>query len=199
MEERLQHDIAGASETPLDQGARTAYAFNSVISRYETALLRYVGQMIGPGALEDAEDLVQEAFLRLHKQVTEHGESSVRNLSTWLFRVAHNLVIDAIRRRRRNDRNPKAAAGEARNVTTRSGDKVDALGEMMQREASERALAELHKLPEEQKHVILLRIIHGLTFQEIGEVTGLTIGNVSYRISQGLQELAQRLKASRVI
>ena len=199
MKERLQQGVPSAGETLLDQDVQTAYAFNSVVLRYETPLLLYVSQMIGPNALEDAEDVVQEAFLRLHKQVAGHGESSVRNPSTWLFRVAHNLAIDAIRKRQRNDRKHRAAAGEAGGTAAHRRNKVDALGEMMQREASERALAELHNLPEGQKQVILLRIIQGLTFREIGAVTGLTIGNVSYRINQGLLELARRLKASGVI
>ena len=199
MKERLQHDVPSASETLPDQDMGAAYAFNSVVLRYETPLLLYVSQMIGPNAREDAEDLVQEAFLRLHKQVAGHGESSVRNASTWLFRVAHNLAIDAIRKRQRNDRKHRAAAGEAGGTAAHRRNKVDALGEMMQREASERALAELHNLPEGQKQVILLRLIQGLTFREIGKVTGLTIGNVSYRINQGLLELARRLKASGVI
>lgn len=57
------------------------------------------------------------------------------------------------------------------------------------------AVAELQSLPEEQKSVILLKVIHGLTLRETGEITGLKIGTVNYRLTQGLQTLAKRLKA----
>jgi len=194
MSERLQEELSDASAVPSEQAVESQYVFRAVVSRYETALLRYVGQIQGSCCLADAEDIVQETFLRLHRQVAENGEASVRKMSSWLFRVAHNLAMDAIRKQGREGRKRERAA-----QAEGGADKVDALGGMMQREASERALAELHKLPDEQRHVILLRIIQGMTFREIGQVTGLTVGNVSYRINQGLQELARRLKASGVI
>jgi len=57
----------------------------------------------------------------------------------------------------------------------------------------------LHRLPEEQRQVLLLRVVQGMKLREISEVTGLSVGNAGYRISEGLQELARRLKARGVI
>ena len=75
----------------------------------------------------------------------------------------------------------------------------DAAGQTMHREACEKAVDELHKLPGDQKEVLLLRIVQGMTLREIGEVTGLTPGNAAYRIDQGLRELARRLRAAGVV
>ncbi|MHC4286210.1 MAG: RNA polymerase sigma factor [Planctomycetota bacterium] len=57
----------------------------------------------------EAEDVVQEAFVRLHRQVAGHGSGSVKHLTTWLFRVTHNLTIDMLRRRSKRRRVPVTA------------------------------------------------------------------------------------------
>jgi len=180
-----------ARPMPGESPPTGGYAFAETVERFETPLLRYVAQTLGDEAME-AEDIVQETFLRLHRQVRAQGEASVRNMQGWLFRVAHNLAFNALRKRRRESRAPggpnPAGSGPA-----------DALSDMAQREACDRALAELHRLPEGQKQVILLRVIHGMKMREISEVTGLTIGNASYRLSRGLQELARRLQADGII
>ena len=180
-----------ARPMPGDSPPPGGYAFADTVERFETPLLRYVAQTLGDETNE-AEDIVQETFLRLHRQIRGQGAESVRNMKSWLFQVAHNLTFNALRKRRRE------AQGRGGEMPNRS-EPADALSEMAQREACDRALAELHRLPVEQKEVILLRVIHGMKMREISEVTGLTIGNASYRISQGLRELARRLQAGGVI
>ena len=199
MRNPAQENLLDAGKTSSGEAIHSAYAFEAIVAQYETPLLRYVGSLIGVEHATDAEDLVQEAFLRLHRQVVEHGESSVRNISSWLFRVAHNLALNARRRSGREKRKYERAARSTSAAVSNGNDGADAVGDMMQREAAESALAELNRLPAEQREVILLRILQGMTLREIGEVTGLTPGNVGYRVSQGLQELSRRLKASGVI
>ena len=181
-----EHIMEMGVNEPLEARA----ALDEAVSRYETPLLRYAGQLLGRGAEHEAEDLVQEAFLRFYRQAARDGTGSVRNVSTWLFRVTHNLAMDFFRSRGRQ------VADEARETPTAP---ADALEEMMHREACDKAMSELHRLPEEQRQVLLLRVVHGMKLREISEVTGLTTGNAGYRISQGLQELARRLKAGGVI
>ncbi|HUU67996.1 MAG TPA: sigma factor, partial [Planctomycetota bacterium] len=64
-----------------------AFDFAAAVSEFETPLLRYVRQFFGNDA-ESAEEVVQEAFLRLHRQVEQHGAASIENMPSWLFRVA---------------------------------------------------------------------------------------------------------------
>ncbi|MHC4113371.1 MAG: RNA polymerase sigma factor [Planctomycetota bacterium] len=80
----------------------------AVVAHYQGPLLRYVGQMLGR-IDHEAEDVVQEAFVRLHRQVAGHGSGSVKHLTTWLFRVTHNLTIDMLRRRSKRRRVPVTA------------------------------------------------------------------------------------------
>lgn len=199
MSEPLQENLAEAGGPRPETGPDVAYDFEAAVSRYQTPLLRYVGQIVGRETAEEAEDLVQETFLRLHRQVAQRGEASVRSLPTWLFRVAHNLALDAVRKRQRERRGRERAVQEGAKDAAEPEQAMDALGEMEHREACDKALAELHKLPDQQRHVLLLKIIQGMTLREIGEVTGLTAGNAAYRIDRGLRELSRRLKASGVI
>ena len=60
-------------------------------------------------------------------------------------------------------------------------------------------MSQLQTLPEEERQVILLRIVEGLNLREISEITGLTEGNVDYRINKALRELTGRLKDAGVV
>jgi len=184
-------DSEGKRKASPEQGP---YDFASVVDRFQARLLHYVSRMVGPDGALEPEDLVQEAFMRLHRQVVRHGEWSVKDMGTWLFRVAHNLVMDQGRRLRREERALERAQARAEPAPA-----PDAAGQTMHREACEKAVDELHKLPGDQKEVLLLRIVQGMTLREIGEVTGLTPGNAAYRIDQGLRELARRLRAAGVV
>ena len=166
---------------------------NDVVRQYESALLRYVAQLIGSSS-DDVEDVVQDAFIKLHNQVSKHGNDSVKHMSSWLFRVAHNLAMDAGRRRSRRARlQEKVTVDPVINPVETAKDNEPSQ-ELEQREACNLAMSELQQLPEEQKSVLLLKIIQGFTLREISEVTGLKIGTVNYRLTQGLRELSRRLK-----
>lgn len=193
------------SATPADKAtirpsrrAPVRRDFAGVVETYETPLLRYVRHLIGSGA--DAEDIVQEAFLRLHRSVERHGPGSVRHLARWLFQVTHNLALDSVRRKatRRKAREGmsdiKARAAELERENSPEG-----LGALVRRAACDRAVEELGKLPERQRQVLLLKVIQDMTLRDIAHVTGLTLGNVAYHLNQALKELARRLKAAGVI
>jgi RNA polymerase sigma-70 factor (ECF subfamily) len=165
-----------------------------VIDRYQRPLLRYTGHIVGQA--EDAQDVVQETFLRYYRAVRGRGESVVRNVPTWLFRVAHNLAQDVLRRRRREGK-ARAEAGQGGGGEIPDGS--TAVTRMIRMAACDRAMAELGRLPESHRHVLLLKVVQDMTLREIAEVTGLSFGNVAYRINQGLKEIARRLREDGVI
>lgn len=183
---------AVASRADDVTAAAEAVDFAAVVSLHETPLLRYVGRLAGA---EHAEDLVQEAFLRLFRQLRRHGQSSVRKTSVWLFRVVRNLALDARRRRRTRE--------SARQVVRENGRPVEeppaGLDALVRRAACERAVDELQHLPERQREVLLLKVVHEMSLTEIAEITGRTVGNAGYHLNQGLRELARRLKAAGVM
>ncbi len=186
-------DPAKKAPAPSSRGAGPGgLDFAGVIAWYQTPLLRYAGHIVE--RTEDAQDIVQETFLRYCRCVRTHGESSIRSLSSWLFRVAHNLAQDALRKRKQ-ERKARAEV-ERRPVSEGEATTIEGL---VRQAACDRAMAELRKLPESHQQVLLLKIIQDMTLREIAKVTGLSYGNVAYRINQGLKEIAERLKEARVI
>lgn len=186
--------MASAGAAALD-----ASDLMAVVAHYQSPLLRYVGQMLGGTDHEEAEDVVQEAFVRLHRQVAGHGSASVKHLTTWLFRVAHNLTVDLLRRRSRRKRTPETAGSPAVLSDEQAADELDALGEVLRREARQVALRELAQLDHRQRQVVLLKVIQGMTLRQVAEVVGISVSLVNYRLNQGLTELSQRLRRAGVV
>ena len=142
--------IASAGEQALD-----ASDLMAVVAHYQSPLLRYVGQMLGR-IDHEAEDIVQETFVRLHRQVTGHGPGSVKHLTTWLFRVTHNLTIDMLRQRSKRSRPPVTTVDPSALSEDQAADELDALGEVLRQEARQVALRELAQIDEQQRQVVLL-------------------------------------------
>ena len=83
--------------------------------------------------------------------------------------------------------------------TAEAENAMDGLGEMIRQEATGHALAALKRLPDDQKQVIMLKIIQDMTLREIAEVMGITPSTVNYRLNQGLKAMASRLKQDGVL
>jgi RNA polymerase sigma factor (sigma-70 family) len=170
----------------------------AVVTHYQGPLLRYVGRMLGT-THHEAEDIVQETFVRLHLQVTKKGCTSIRNLTTWLFKTAQNLTIDTFRRGARRMRMVEAATESASLAKEQAAEDLDALSEVLRQEAREAALRELAELDKQLRQVVLLKIIQGMTLRQVAEVVGISTSLANYRLNKGLAELARRLKRAGVV
>jgi len=163
--------------------------FCAIVKRYQGPLLRYVRGSLGE---HDAQDVVQEVFLRLHKAITDGGLRSAGGIATWLFRVAHNCAADVLRVKQKNQKASEAAVAQ----TARNDPAGDGLDEAVHREDCRLVFQLLDQLPAQQRQVVLLKIEQGLSYRDIGQVTGLALGTVGYLMNQGLQRLARELKAA---
>ena len=172
---------------------RDGYDFRAIVTPYETPLLRYLRRMTSPA---EAEDLAQEAFLRLHREVLRMGPGGVRKVGGFLFKIAHNLALDD-RRRRKARASLKERA--ARDLPPPEEDTPEGLAAVIRRAACEKALEELKALPPKQRRVLLLKVVQDFKVREIAEITGMSVGNAAYHLNAALRELARRLKAAGVI
>lgn len=164
----------------------------TVIDRFETPLLRYVGQILGVDS-GDVEEVVEDTFLRFHRQVAKHGPKSVSNIAGWLFRVAHNLARDVGRRRKRRKKLQDDVMADPTIQTIGTTGTTAPGADMARREACDLAMAELHRLYAVEQRILLLKIIQGLTLREIGQVMGMRLSTVHYRLNRGLRNLSTRL------
>jgi len=174
-----------------------ATAFDALVRRYETALLGFLARMTGDGPL--AEDLFQETFLRIMQALPDYRERG--RFRSWLFSVARNLALDALRRRRFEHgifRHAPASPDGAEDGDDPVADGIaaeedapDALAERAEWAGRlERAIAQLS---EEQREVLALRAGAGLTFREIAEITGVSINTALGRMRYATIALRRKL------
>jgi len=176
----------------------------AVVARYQGPLLRYVGRMLG-SADDQREDVVQETFIRLHRYASAHGWDSIKHLTTWLFQVAHNLTVDALRQKVRRqdaahrDLESRASTDPAAAAQEPTAEEMDALGEAIRQEARQVVLRELAQLDDSYRQVVLLKIVQGMTLREVAEVVGVSLSTVNHRLNEGLGILARRLRKAGVV
>ena len=145
---------------------------------------------------EDAADVTQETFLRIFRSIGSYRSEA--KLSTWIHRIAVNLCLDELRRRKRNQEVSLDA-----HLPTEDGEmelqlKDPAPGPHQQTETAHRMEAlkrHLAALPDEQKAAVILRDINNLSYQEIAAVLKCNLGTVKSRINRGRLALRQLLSA----
>jgi len=168
--------------------ARRLAAFDTVVSTYEGALLRYAARVLGnPNA---AEDVVQNTFIRLFRKWNDAFEPSPQ-LSSWLYRVAHNCAVDHLRREARRRDLHHRQAGEQAEFAPPDRGTAFRIGE-----AAARAAAALQTLSLRERQLVVLKVYEEKSYREIGDITGLTVSNVGYILHHAMKKLAAALEAN---
>ncbi len=167
-------------------------AYGTLVRRYQRRLTAFLGQLVGD--IELARELSQEAFIRAWSALERFNPRY--RFSTWLFRIAHNLGIDQLRRRRlqtvslyRTD----ADGGEIE-VVVPALDK-DPLGHLENRALAEELQEIIDDLRPEYRELILLRHFGGLSYQEIAEFKDMPLGTVKNKLFRAHSVLRKALAA----
>lgn len=167
-------------------------AFAEVIEIYKDKVFQICFRMLGNR--HEAEDISQEAFIRAYVNI--HTFNQKRKFSTWLYRIATNLCIDRIRKKK-PDYYLDAEVRGTEGLTMYS--QVAAEGQLPEEEIEEMELqAEIQrqilKLPDKYRSVIVLKYIEELSLQEISEILDLPLGTVKTRIHRGREALRKQLR-----
>ncbi len=146
---------------------------------FEGPLTGYAAGLLG-GDWDRARDVVQDTFIKLHRQDPEMIQG---RLKSWLYTVCRNRSIDVLRKE-----NPMlSSAGEAfENLNDSAPDPSRAMEE---RERHAEVMTFLDRLPENQREVIRLKFQGDLSYKEISDVTGLSVSNVGFLIHTGIKRL----------
>ena len=173
-------------------------AFNEIVSRYKGKIYNYLYRMTG--SADDAEDLTQEVFVRMYTSIgTFRAEAS---LSTWLFRIAGNLCIDAFRKSKKERGNVSLNApfggsdgsddeGATRDVPDWSSEPDTLFG---RKELGAHIEAALQKLPPKLRSAVILHDVEGMAYEEIAQTENVPLGTVKSRIFNARVALRQQLR-----
>lgn len=165
------------------------YAFEQIVNRYKDPLLNFVYHFLGDKI--DAEDVVQETFLRVYRN--KHLYRNIAKFSTWIYTIAGNLAKTELRRRKRRRLFSISQMG----FDNKDYDVPDPLrtadvqvdGDM--KEAFIRK--EIDALPVKFKEVVVLRDIDEFSYEEISDILKIPIGTVKSRVNRGRLRLQKRL------
>lgn len=173
--------------------AGDARAFEVLVHRHRAAVFNFLFRL--SGNRQRAEDLLQETWLKVIRSAA--GYETRARFTTWLYTIARNLCMDALRKEsyRRADSLDAAPDEESAPLGERVASS-DAMPDRGAHNANLRPLLEraLASLPPDQREVFLLREYHGVQFKEIAQVTGVPENTVKSRMRYALEGLRKRLQ-----
>ena len=154
-------------------------AFQRIVDATSPQLIRLGARMLG--SVADAEDVVQEAYVKAYRALTTGEFDGRANVATWLYRIVTNQAIDAMRSRVRRPK-PTDTADESISDLASAEQKL-ALTEL------EDWLAEL---PADQRAALVLKAVEGMTSPEIAEIMQCSEGAVEQRLVRARAALRKR-------
>lgn len=160
-------------------------AFNVLVECYQRRLYNYCYRMVGNA--DDASDVTQEAFVRAWRNLG--GFRVGEPFSPWLYRIAHNLCIDHLRRK------PAALSLDVEMEEGRDpADHADGPGDVLEAAETRRAIqTAIAALPEKYRAVMLLRHGQDMSLDEISDALGLPLNTVKVHLFRAREQMKKHL------
>lgn len=153
------------------------------LDQYESNLIAYTAGILN-GDYERARDVVQDALLKLYLTDPDKVRD---NLKAWLFTVCRNRALDILRKDHRLDLGNEDALESAVSFGPDPSENADS------QELHTRLWELVEKLRPNQREVIRLKFMHDCSYQQIADVTGLTVGNVGFIMHVAIKKLRELL------
>ncbi|HNX82120.1 MAG TPA: sigma-70 family RNA polymerase sigma factor [Candidatus Omnitrophota bacterium] len=181
----------------FQQSKQNTPAFDALITRYKNRIFHLCYRFLGN--YEEANDSAQETFVKVYRALdTFRFESS---FSTWIYRIAVNtcknkLVSAEYRMRRRTSSIDTPLETSENDCPLEIADEKaqTGRGELEKKEKSAVIQAAIETLPEEQRSIVILRDIQGLSYEEISQITGFNLGTVKSKLARARCALKEKLQ-----
>jgi RNA polymerase sigma-70 factor, ECF subfamily len=166
-------------------------AFRLLVEQHGRAVFRLAFRMTGNEA--DAEDVVQETFLKAYRQINRFDARS--SFATWLYRIASNCSLDLLRKRKTREQKRERGQDPEQDIlvslpsTTPGPDR-----ELHSRQVSECVDAALGQLSAQERAAFVLRHFEGLSIEEIGVSLGTGASATKHSIFRAVQKLRRSLE-----
>lgn len=165
--------------------------FAELLSRHQKGVFNYILRMIGQ--YDVAADLSQDVFMKIYCALDKYNGR--HKFSTWIFSIASHFTIDYLRKKK-----IAAVSYEASHADQKSSLKdrlrsrtISPLEELRNNELRKKIQDSIETLDPEYREVIVLRHLHGFSYEDMSAITGLPLGTIKNRIFRARQDLKEQL------
>ncbi len=183
-------DLTDEELIKVFQDSNTIEAYEILVKRFKDPLMNFVYRFVGDKDIST--DIVQDTMIKFY--LNKDSYKSFAKFSTWIYTIAGNLAKNELKRRKR--RTILSLSNDDKEHTIQVEDKSyyapDRLADgSIKSEIIQRALLKVKPV---YREVVILRDVQGLSYEEIAEITKLSIGTVKSRINRGRTQLQKLLK-----
>jgi RNA polymerase sigma-70 factor (ECF subfamily) len=167
-------------------------AFEELVQLYKDKIYHLAYRMLGNR--QEAEDAVQETFLRVYLNLDRYDE--MQKFSTWIFRIGTNLCIDRLRKKKPNysldAELPEGEGGDWHAML--ASEEASPEDQVIVSETQQHIRESIEAMPDKYKSVVVLRYLQDLSLQEIGDVLDMPVTTIKTRLHRGREFLRQQLE-----
>lgn len=171
------------------QNTNNIEAYELLVRRYKDPLMNFVFRFVGDKDVSS--DIVQDTMIRFY--INKDSYKSFARFSTWIYTIASNLAKNELKRRKRKKLLSLSSGDEEQQIDIKDQAATpDIIADSgIKNEIIQKALSKVKPV---YREVVILRDVQDLSYEEIAEITGLSIGTVKSRINRGRTQLQKLLK-----
>ncbi|MEO5645895.1 MAG: RNA polymerase sigma factor [Candidatus Paceibacterota bacterium] len=162
--------------------------FAVLVERYVPKLTHYIRRR-SLATSDDIEDLLQNIFIKVYRNINEYDTSLL--FSSWIYRIAHNEMIDWYRREKR--RTTLSLDDEAQDIVSKLFTEEDHISRFSNAEQKQAVINAVNTLDEKYKDILLLRFFEEKSYEEIADILQIPPGTVAVRINRAKKQLEKTL------
>ncbi len=159
-----------------------------LMKRYEARLLNYILK-ISNISREDAEDILQEVFIKAYQNLNDFDLNF--KFSNWIYSIAQNATIGAFRKKKVR---PQTVSWEDKDLNNILESTLDVENASLQKLTYKQILKIINQLPLKYKDVLILKFVEGKDYQEISDILRKPMGTIATLINRAKKSLKQKLK-----
>jgi len=159
-----------------------------LMKRYEAKLLNYVLK-ISNISREDAEDILQEVFVKAYQNLNDFDLNF--KFSNWIYSIAHNTTISAFRKKKVR---PQTVSWEDKDLDNILKSTLDVEDTSLQKLTYKHILKKINQLPLKYKDVLILKFVEGKDYREISDILHKPMGTIATLINRAKKSLKQELE-----
>ncbi|HAJ33472.1 MAG TPA: hypothetical protein DCK79_08905 [Candidatus Atribacteria bacterium] len=159
-----------------------------LMKRYEAKLLNYILKISNTNR-EDAEDILQEVFVKAYQNLNDFDLNF--KFSNWIYSIAHNTTISAFRKKKVH---PQRVSWEDKDLNNILESTLDIENTSLQKLTYKQILKIINQLPLKYKDVLILKFVEGKNYQEISDILHKPMGTIATLINRAKKSLKQELE-----